>query len=453
MSRVEIGPVAGGVQIDVNVAIQKIGPNLYRDARSCDHNCTSKVGGYDCPAAFTLNQTVDPKTYAPKEKILASLEVATEGVERANNVFVESGLFDKYCQDNYVPQDIAVAYLGVLSRNQTEINFFGGNPEMHPEIPEMVQTTKAEGHKVNLTTTGRKFIRNHKFTSQIINAHPDLIALSYDFSNPSEITKMGGMDPDRIRAEWRELMRIHPTHGQRQKVFESAYVAQIAKKIEDFPKVLFNLVLHSGNINQAVEIIISLTEAFPGVLVNPYFEQTAFLGKQSDLNKKLDQLNSLVDWSISEQLSDDKKTNLVPRLYWWLMIKAAIETHSGNPSKTANAVGGKIWKCYQEPGAGRYFQIGTGIIPYTNTQTPGLRPNCFWNDQTIADNRRANEMKPDAIADYILYQSGEIAHKSPLPCQGCAFPRLNFDIISTEIGMDKTIKPTYLKLRREHMGF
>ncbi len=453
MSRVENEPVAGGVQIDINVATQKIGPNLYRDARSCDHNCTNLVGEYDCPAAFTLNKKVDPKTYAPKEKILASLEVAVEGVKRANNKFVGSGLFDKYCRDNYVPQDIAVAYLGVLSRNITEINFFGGNPEMHPEIPEMVQTTKVEGHKVNLTTTGRKFIRNHEFTSQIINAHPDLIALSYDFSDPSEITKMGGMDPDRIRAEWRELMRIHPTHGQRQKVFESAYVAQIAKEFADFPQVLFNLVIHSGNINQAVEIIISLTEAFPGVLVNPYFEQTAFLGKQSDLSGKLDKLNSLVGWSIAEQLSDDKITNLVPRLYWWIMIKAAIETHSGNPSKTANAVGGEIWKCYQEPGAGRYFQIGTSIIPYTNTQTPGLRPNCFWNNQTIADDRRVNEMKPDTIADYILYQSGEIAHESPLPCQGCAFPRLNFDIISTEIGMNEEIKPEYLELRKQYMGF
>ncbi|MEK9185514.1 MAG: hypothetical protein AAB863_01940, partial [Patescibacteria group bacterium] len=105
------------------------------------------------------------------------------------------------------------------------------------------------------------------------------------------------------------------------------------------------------------------------------------------------------------------------------------------------------------PGAGRYFQIGTGIIPYTNTQTPGLRPNCFWNNQTVSDNRRVYEMKPSDVANYILYDSGKIAQKSSHPCQGCAFPRLNFDIISTEIGMDKTIKPTYLKLRREHMGF
>lgn len=453
MSRVELQPVAGGIQIDINVATQKAGPNLYRDARSCDHNCTRLVGGYDCPAAFTLNKKIDPKTYAPKEKILTSLDMAVEGIKLANVRFVENGLFQKYCQENNVPPYVAAVYKQTLIVNKMVVNFFGGNPEMHNDIAGMISTVKAKGHIVNLTTTGRRFIRDPEFTVQIINAHPDLIALSYDFSDPSEIIKISEMDPGRIRAEWGELMRIHPTHGQRQKVFESAYVAQIAKEIEDFPKVLFNLVIHSGNINQAVEIIISLTEAFPGVLVNPYFEQTAFLGKQSDLSGKLDKLNSLVDWSIDEQLSDDKITNLVPRLYWWLMIKAAIETYSGDPLKIADAVGGKIWKCYQKPGAGRYFQIGTSIIPYTDTQIPGLRPNCFWNDQTIADNRRAYEMEPPVIADYILYQSGEIANTSTLPCQGCTFPRLNFDIMSTEIGMNEEIKPSYLKLRKQHMGF
>ena len=448
-----INNVSGGIQIDINAAVKKIGLNLYRDSHSCDHNCTRLVGKYDCPAAYLRNRGVDLKSYAPKEKIIESLVSAAGGLRTANRRFVEDGLFKKYCESFMIPKAVARIYRRTLLNPLTEINFFGGNPEMHEGIIKIIEEIRAKGYRVCLTTTGRRFINDPKFVINIRRVHPDVIALSYDFSSLREIKKIGRMTPTQIRKAWKKLMVEQPAHGQRQKVFESAFTARMAEEIEDFPSIIFNLVVHAGNITEIKEIITALHESFPDVLINPYFSQTAFLGEKSELAKNMVEVSEFINWVVIKQF-DHKRNCVIRRAHWWLMIKAAIQTYVKDPAMIADALSGQgLWTCHKNPGAGRYLQISTGSQLYTEIQIPGLRLNCFWNSQTIGDNRRVYEMEPAAIADYLLQKAGKIAEKASDPCPGCAFPRLNFDVISTEIGMDEKIKPAYLELRKKYIGF
>ena len=443
--------VSGGVQIDINVASQRISPTLFRDAHSCDHNCTSVVGGYDCPAATSLNKGLQ-KRYAPAEKILSSLDIASAGLTIFNRQFIETGLFQKYCQEYHIPQEVANVYRQTLLNNEAEVNLFG-NPEMHNEIVEIIRVSEQKGHRVNLTTTGRRFMKEPSFVQAVIEASPHRIALSYDFTSPEQVRDLGNTSPEEINEKWKAVLRERPDHGQELKVYEAAFVAQTAKEIPDFPSILFNLVVHAGNIAQITEIIAALQESFPNVLINPYFDQTAFLGDKSHLGKNGRQVSEFIDRAVDKQFATNDD-HLVRRAHWWLMMKAAIETYSKSPEKMANSIAGQgIWKCYEQPGAGRYFQIAASTVPYADAQIPGLRPNCFWNSQTIADDRRIYALEPADIAAYILQGSREIAKKATSPCQGCAFPRLTFDAISTEIGMDPNIKPAYLELRKGYVGF
>ena len=62
-------------------------------------------------------------------------------------------------------------------------------------------------------------------------------------------------------------------------------------------------------------------------------------------------------------------------------------------------------------------------------------------------------MNPPEIASFITHGMIEIAKSNPDPCPGCNFPRLNFDMVSLENGMDLRLVPAYLDLRRKHLGF
>lgn len=47
----------------------------------------------------------------------------------------------------------------------------------------------------------------------------------------------------------------------------------------------------------------------------------------------------------------------------------------------------------------------------------------------------------------------ELAEQTDRPCAGCVFPRLGFDMVSLERGMNEKLVPTYLELRKEYVGF
>lgn len=63
-------------------------------------------------------------------------------------------------------------------------------------------------------------------------------------------------------------------------------------------------------------------------------------------------------------------------------------------------------------------------------------------------------MNAKDISHHILREKTESEVKNKdNPCPGCIMPRLMFDGISTELGLNEKLLPAYFKLRKEYFGF
>ena len=137
------------------------------------------------------------------------------------------------------------------------------------------------------------------------------------------------------------------------------------------------------------------------------------------------------------------------------MLKSICDTFRDNPRAALRALAGyDSWKCYGSPRANRYIQIGASPEVHSGQKTAGGHLACFWNSETVTvKETQVWNMNPPEIAGFITQGMIEIANSHPDPCPGCNFPRLNFDMMSLEIGMDPRLVPNYLKLRKNYLGF
>ena len=123
-----------------------------------------------------------------------------------------------------------------MDRPGFEVNLFGGNPELHPEVADIIGELTASGHNVHFTTTGGSFMRSSQFLEQILEHPPSKLALSADdFDDESDIRALASMSLDELKAAWRKTPRLH---GQRRKAHEAIYTAKLANTIDGFPPIL-----------------------------------------------------------------------------------------------------------------------------------------------------------------------------------------------------------------------
>lgn len=447
--------VSGGAQIDLNIAQRNLGGGKWQDVHSCDHDCR---GVYDCPAAISVNRGVDRSKQIPLGVLVRSVENIASGLFSANKRLVHSGLFSQYCAAFHIPPDVAVVYRNNLMKRSFEVNFFG-NPEMYEQLSQAISLMNDRGYVVNVTTTGRKIMRDLEFRRAFKLAGPRVLAMSYDFSSPEEVRRFGSMESDEILTEMRDRIKFRREKfsGQRFKVYESAFVAKLAEEEGGFPQVVFNLVLHSGNMEKGKEVVHALMESFTGVKVNPYPAQFAFYGERSNYSEgDVRSFSEFVDFALREHL-DLNRNSLVRRLQYWLMMKAVIEVSGGNSSDIAERIGGReLWDCYSSPGSGRYVQAGGSFeVREQRRIEQDLHLNCYWNSGTInCDNIPVHEMPPKEVSNYILTGARRIAVLRESPCVGCAMPRLNFDELSLVAGIrDEAVRNMYLGLRKKVVGF
>lgn len=452
-----IGRAGAGIQIDVNVAAKKLPGGTFVDAPFCDHNCQvntfgQKTGNYDCPAAITLHPGLKRSSLAPSFLILKAIESTAAAARLANASLLESShlqaYFDRFC----LPDSVRSAVKNHLLGDRIEINLFGGNPELHPDIIPMIANLKKAGHSINLTTTGGRFLRDPEFLAGILESPPHVLALSADdFDNPEQITSLGNLD---LKDIIRQGNQIPFQFGQKRKALEAVYVARLSQMHPGFPQILFNLVVHSGNIDNIEEIIAVLRLSFPRALINPYPAQTAFYHGEPDLSPDhFPRLEQFIDNRINDHFH--KPAGHVPKLHYWLMLKSICTTFRDNPRAALRALAGyDSWKCYRAPGANRYIQIGASPEAHSDQKIAGGQLACFWNNQTVTlKETQVWDMNPPEIAGFITQGMIEIANSHFDPCPGCNFPRLNFDMISLEIGMDPGLIPNYLGLRKNYLGF
>ncbi|PIS38636.1 MAG: hypothetical protein COT34_02670 [Candidatus Nealsonbacteria bacterium CG08_land_8_20_14_0_20_43_11] len=447
-------PVFGGIQIDLNVVLRAMPDGSTQPASLCDHNCTDEVGGYTCPAAFTLNKGAKPK-FALGSDLLFWIQMGRSGLILARNAFLEK-YFADYCRTFVIPVAVQAILAESLRSDLCEVNLFGGNPEMHPEVIWLIRELKARNFRVNLTTTGRRFLTNKKFVRDFVDNLLHLLALSADDFDPERLDELFTMPLNGLASVWK---RINPLHGQAQKLVEGIYAARLVQEKGISTTVLFNMVLHRGNLRYVRRIMEAISRYLPKALVNPYPAQDSFECGSGHLlsAENIQEFTELVDFFTNETRRGN--SNLTKQIQYWLVMGAILENCREHPMVASELIAGHyIWQCYRHepvPGAGMYLQIGKNNPNLVNigndTTQPGGYPGCYWQNNTVTG--PVQVQSAEQIAHHILGGMQELAAETLSPCRGCSMPRLWFNMVTTELGLNPGLRESYLRLRRQHVGF
>jgi hypothetical protein len=444
--------VYAGLQFDLNTVLKPFADG-YTEGHLCDHNCTQDVGNYDCPAAFTHNKNVMRSSMISLEQISTALATAHAGLEEMNHRFLQTH-FDEYAAAYRLPGDIADAVKTTLAAGRVEVNLFGGNPELHPAFLDIIPLARQLGWKITATTTGKKFLHDSAFYERFVACPPDLLACSADdFESVDELKRLLDMDLNDLKKYWQ---KANPLYGQRKKAYESVYVAKLTHS-QAFCPLLFNIVVHPGNLHIIGEILALLKAHFPTALVNPYPAQASFEYATVDWDEDdVPLLEAFVDAMIERQVAqaDAPSNDYVPRLPYWLALKSVFETAATRQEIKSLISGNDIWQCYRQAGAGRYLQASCASITRDIEFGVGGHPGCFWNEKTVTNGaQQLWRMDAGAVAQHVLIDKPALAQRAARPCPGCIMPRLMFDGPAIELGLAPYLLPAYFALRNQYLHF
>lgn len=444
--------VCAGFQFDLNTVLKPLLGN-FTEGHYCDHNCTQGCGNYDCPAAFSHNKNIIRHSTMSLEHISSALEIARAGLLEMNHRFLQY-YFDDYAREYHLPQEIAAEIKTILAQDEVEVNLFGGNPELHPHFLDIIPIARKMGWKITATTTGKKFLSDTDFYERFTECPTDLLACSADdYESVDELKRLLDMDLGSLKKYWQ---KANPLHGQRKKAYESIYLAKLTHS-QDFCPLLFNIVVHPGNLNAITEILSLLKAHFPNAKVNPYPAQASF--EYSDVEweeEDVPVLEAFVDLMIECQIVQvDKQLNdYVPRLPYWLALKSVFQAAFSRKEIKSLISGNGIWKCYSRAGSGRYLQASCAQISRPEMFSVGGHPGCFWNAETVTNGEQQLwNMDTGAIAQHILIDKPVLAQHAARPCPGCIMPRLMFDGVAIELGLNPRLLPAYFALRNHYLHF
>lgn len=445
------------------------------DGRWCDHDCLETHGGertggnYTCGASKSLNPGINPKDAAPAETIIPWLKALVAGHRLARDRFVGTK-FEDYCARWRVPPAAAEALRRGLvdPTKKVELNIFGGNPELHPQLFEIIAEMQKPEHGalVNVTTTGRQLVFNERFVDAIQRDPPNVLALSFDDLTAEELKQLHSMSLADLKAGWLSALRSEKRHGQRHKAFEAVYSAKLVADLGLPTTVLFNMVIHPGNVNHVPDMVTTAGSLYPKSVTNPYHAQGSMNHEPGTFPaESLHKFRWLNDWLISQTVAGHPNIN--KRLHYYLFMKAIFERWLSEPATLVDWVTGHhAWQCFRNPGAARYVQLGGSPKPWSTLDLvqiagasngnqgkrhPGGHLGCFWNEETVTMDSQLED--PETVAWYIMQGAVELAAKAARPCPGCIMPRLIFDVVSLELGMHEELKPTYLALRSMYAGY
>ncbi|HUP60768.1 MAG TPA: hypothetical protein VNA69_10155 [Thermoanaerobaculia bacterium] len=449
----------GTVQIDLNV-VHKITEGRLSEITLCDHNCTIHVdgiatgGNYTCPAAMSLNRGARRTSLAPSTNLVAGLKATITGILTAQQKFLAGDLAEYFDREG-IPESLRSEFTVALSQRRVVVNLFGGSPESHPDVLDIIAAIKAFGAEVHLTTTGRRILRDGRFREDFLTRPPDVLGLGADdFDSPDDIDRLFSLDYDKLSELWKDTPW---QHGQRRKAIEAVQLCKLAQR-HAMPQFLFNIVLHPGNLRRSFEVMDRLARHTPNAILNPYPVQTAFLGNLGELDgEQQSHFSYFVDAAIAvhldRQAGKPVRWNLAPRLGYWILMRALLD-QSADTRVISDQIGGQgVWRCYSRRGAGRCVQVGVAA-PHTGaTEHPGGHLGCFWNTETITDSRQFWTLGADEVANWVLEGRQAAAAAAPKPCGGCLFPRMSMDAVSLELGLTPAAASLYRAVRARHLGY
>ena len=457
--------VYAGIQPDDGVVWRPAGDGSYQNFTLCDHTCVTEVkgkptgGNYICEASYVFSRGSKAR-FAPREAIVNWTKRVAEAHEVARDIFIHRH-FDDYCWEFEIQPTWADAIQYELTdpMKKIEVNRFGGSPEMLPECAGIIADCKAAGLVVNLTTPGRRFMTNKKFVADIAANPPQILAMSFDDLNPDDIARLSKMDLEGIRAEWR---KIDPHHGQKQKAFEALYAAKLLREMGIPIKILFNVVIHPGNIGHLDSVMNTLTESVPGSFANPYPAQSFGGEGPCWTEESLPALRAhILQFIVGTLVGTPGVTH---RLSYYMMLEAAFRKWNNKKDLYRLACfmsGIDAWDFTLRPGAYRYVQIGKSMevvpgsldtLPY-----PGGHISCFWNPHLGFPEQIGGNVEElaETITTGMVRRGLDLRKKAGLMYVQTSniMPRLAFDMVSTELGIPRDLVPEYLGVRHEHCGF
>ncbi len=464
------GFIAAGIQWDANVVFLKLANGQVIEASSCDHNCTDLVGGYNCEAALSYNRGVKSK-FASVDWIFERACMAREGIYTALVEYVEQDL-DRYCETNFIPDSVREVVKRAMLAKLIEFNLFGGNPEMHPDALKLISMLRKAGFRVNFTTTGRRIMVSETFRGMLHDPQyqPHLIALSADDIERSRLPELNGLDLPETRKRWDAVPK---DHGQEHKFYEAVWALKYAIEHEGtgkaYPPILFNMVLHQGNIEHALEIIEALQQLSKTVIINPYVAQTSFQKKPAPFGPThLGVYVHLVNHFIAQ--ARDGHRQYTRRLHYWLSHRAILQAWVAGTltwqQAAAMIAGYGSWHCGRSNNPG-YLQVGRGnpdVVRFGEMpkENPGGYMGSFWNSRTVTDVTPIQS--PEHVHRYLRGRRHQLMLEAgPGGCDGCAMPRLEFTFPAMEENMEfhkpmfgmarnPTI-PLYHQARMAEVGF
>ncbi len=446
-----------GIQFDAMAAVKESPDGGRVGASLCHHNCTTKLGAYECPAAVDNNKGIIAKSLAPAGQIVQWVTIAAAGLRLSRNRYLDDGHFDRHCEKFRIPDGVKAIYLENMRSDTVEGNEFGGDPEKHERSLTIVRDLKAAGIRVNLTSTGGRFSSTLPTDIAWVEDfmrpenQPQVFATSSDDFEPGQLESLLALAPEALMAERKRWLKLK--WGQRQKACEAVAVAKFLKGKKPAPRLLFNMVLHRQNIRTAREIWALLEAAFSEAIVNPYTMQLAFNREKGFFSlEELKLLDKLIDYCIERTINGSL---FVKRLPYWLMLKAVFKTWGYEKwEEIAKAVSGYgLWTCYSEIGSW-YLQIGRSGKDAL-FEIAGGQPSCFWDAEAAGTVTAQYQIKtPEQIVEYQFGGMNALARANQNACGGCGMPRLNsLNELNLLNGMNKRYLPAYFEARLEYMGY
>jgi hypothetical protein len=455
--------VFAGIQPDDCVVWRKL-PSGYQNFSLCNHSCVTEANGkptggnYICDASFVFADGAKAR-FAPQREIVNWTKTVAVAQALARDMFFAK-YSNHYCEEFKIPRSWACAIQAEITSadKKVEVNRFGGSPEMLPDCAGIIADCKEAGMVVNLTSPGRRFMTDKQFVQDIALNPPNILALSFDDMESVELTRIAKMDLDAIKSEWKT---VSPLFGQRQKAYEGIYASRLMRDMGVPIKILFNVVIHPGNVGHLDDILATITECVPGSFANPYPAQSFGCESSCWTSESLPALRSHVLNFITGTL--EGRQGVTKRLHYYIVLEAAFRRWSDNPKRLCEFMSGiGAWDFTLRPGAYRYAQIGKNMevlnVRSEELPLPGGHLGCFWNPilglPEYVHNSSLEETAETLLTGMVKRgQQLATSQLCPLIRKSNIMPRLMFDMVATELGLPYDLVPEYLATRQEYAGF
>lgn len=454
----------------------------FGEGEVCNYNCVLKDdkgnptnNDYDCDGAASKNPGIRPASYAPVEEIIKRVQMIFEAQKLAWGAWTQSPKFSELMERMQVPPTEASAFREGTVNGKKGLNVFGGNTELYKNLETGFKWCEENQVNSNFTAVGFRIASDTtgKFISTLKQHPPRVFAFSFDhITSVDDLSRVMKMTEEELVSEHNKLDKFQ---GPRKKLLAGvAATRRILRENFITSRIMWNVVFKHGNVRHLLEMADATHAEFPTVIFNPYPSQSSPSNGEALFHPEdLPQIQKIITWALDEHHKPSNKRFIPSRHHFWDLLEAAMRLYRHDQEELCWAMSGyRLWKCYEDIGAGFYTQMGiTGetwgnvqiqgavakVTPWESGVYPGLKLACYWNRYTVSDLVRIESVQQ--VVDYLLGGMTKLAAAADpkVRCNhGCLMGRLMGGATSTWAGMPKDNEPLrqmVIAVRKERVGW